>query len=122
MKSKRRRNLVKKAIELSSLCDLETILVVRDKKNRRITLYESSPKSFSLDKAREQLEEIKHKANKESMRWTLIQYTNENYMNIKDESTMSSIKFDMPSIENMSEGRLSCNTSTDNSLQLKRPR
>jgi hypothetical protein len=116
VKSKRRRNLVKKAIELSSLCDLETILVVRDKKNRRITLYESSPKSFSLDKARDQLEEIKQKANKESMRWTLIQYTNENYMNIKDESTMSSIKFDMPSIENMSEGRLSCNTSTNNSL------
>jgi len=42
VKSKRRRNLVKKAIELSSLCDVETILVVRDKKNKRITLYESS--------------------------------------------------------------------------------
>lgn len=59
VKSKRRRNLVKKAIELSNLCDVETILVVRDSKNKRITLYESSPGKFSIDDAKQLLDDIK---------------------------------------------------------------
>jgi len=52
VKSKRRRNLVKKAIELSNMCDVETILVVRDKKNKRVTLYESNGQDFSIDDAK----------------------------------------------------------------------
>ena len=85
VKSKRRRNLVKKAIELSNLCDLETILLIRDKKNRRVTLYESDPQGFSLDQAQEQLEEIKFHVSKEAMRWTIIKYTNDNYLNMKED-------------------------------------
>lgn len=59
VKSKRRRNLVKKAIELSSLCDVETILVVRDKKNKRITTYESCPSEFTIDAAKHLLDSMK---------------------------------------------------------------
>lgn len=52
VKSKRRRNLVKKAIELSNMCNVETIVVVRDQKNKRITLYESNGNEFSIDDAK----------------------------------------------------------------------
>lgn len=120
VKSKRRRNLVKKAIELSSLCDMETILLVRDKKNRRLTLYESHPDSFNIGQAQELLEEIKMKASKDAFKWTVIQYTNENYLNIKDES-VSSLKYETPTMDNLSEGPMSSKTS-ENSLKLKRPR
>ena len=85
VKSKRRRNLVKKAIELSNICDLDTILVVRDKKNRRVTVYESSPDEFSVDEAQQLLEDIKFQVSKKAMKWTIIQYTNENYMNTREE-------------------------------------
>lgn len=88
VKSKRRRNLVKKAIELSNMCDVETILVVRDKKNKRVTLYESTPKEFSLDDAKKLLDMIKLNQEVEDtgLKWTKISYTNENYMNIKEPS------------------------------------
>ena len=40
-KSKRRRNLVKKSIELSELCDLDVVLIIRDIKYHRVTTFES---------------------------------------------------------------------------------
>lgn len=76
---------MKKAIELSNMCDVETILVVRDKKNKRITLYESSPEEFSIDEAKQLLDSIKFQEGEEALKWTKIAYTNENYMNIKEE-------------------------------------
>lgn len=86
---------MKKAIELSNLCDVETILVVRDKKNKRITLYESSANEFSLDDAKELLDSIKFQEGDEALKWTKIAYTNENYMNIKEEPS----HIDMPAVE-----------------------
>jgi len=77
--------LVKKAIELSNLCDVDTILVVRDKKNKRITLYESSPEEFSIDEAKQLLDSIKFEYGEEALKWTKISYANENYTNIKEE-------------------------------------
>lgn len=97
-KSKRRRNLVKKAIELSSLCDLETILVVRDAKNRRVTIYESAPEEFSIDDAKVLLDRIKFQIGSEGTRWTRLSYTNENYMNIKEEP-VSEQHFYSPTVE-----------------------
>lgn len=85
VKSKRRRNLVKKAIELSNLCDVETVLVVRDKKTKRITLYESSADEFTLEDAKKLLDDIKFAQCPEALKWSKISYTNENYMNIKEE-------------------------------------
>ena len=87
--SKRRRNLVKKTIELSNLCDVETILVVRDKKNHRITLYESSPDNFSIDEAKKLLDAIKNMEGEEALKYKKLLYTNENYMNVKEDPAHS---------------------------------
>ena len=41
LKSKRMRNLIKKAIELSQMCDLDISMVVRDREMDKFTLYNS---------------------------------------------------------------------------------
>ena len=41
-KSKRLRNLIKKAIELSRMCDLDISIVIRDKEMGKFTQYGSS--------------------------------------------------------------------------------
>lgn len=103
VKSKRRRNLVKKAIELSNMCDVETIVVVRDKKNKRITLYESNEKEFSIDDAKHLLDSIKIPDSEEALKWTKLSYTNENYMNIKEDQTQA----DLPSVQQLDESKSS---------------
>ena len=37
LKSKRLRNLIKKAIELSQMCDLDISIVIRDQEMKRVT-------------------------------------------------------------------------------------
>ena len=49
VKSKRRRNLFKKAMELRSMCGLELLLVVKDAESNKTHVYNSSEKCFSAD-------------------------------------------------------------------------
>lgn len=117
VKSKRRRNLVKKAIELSNMCNVETIVVVRDQKNKRITLYESNGKEFSIDDAKLLFDCIKIPDSDEALKWTKISYTNENYMNVKEDQTQA----DLPSSAAKSEEHQSMKFETE-SLLAKSPK
>lgn len=63
-KSKRRRNLVKKSIELSELCDVDVFLMIRDRKYQRVTTFESGGTDdgkdrFDIDMALQLLQELK---------------------------------------------------------------
>ena len=40
-KSKRRRNLIKKAMELSIKCEVDVFLIIRDSVQKKVTTYES---------------------------------------------------------------------------------
>ena len=77
-KSKRRRNLVKKCIELSQMCNVETLLVVRDCNTKRVTVYESGPEQarFTLQDA---YDHVRNMLNNELSGWSSIRYTDENY-------------------------------------------
>lgn len=83
------------------MCDVDTILVVRDKRNKRITLYESSPEEFSIEEAKQLLDSIKFQESEEALKWTKISYTNENYLNIKEESNNTPVE--MPVVEQLDD-------------------
>lgn len=58
LKSKRLRNLMKKGIELSQMCDLDIVIVIRDREMEKITQYCSGPDDqlFSIEEAQRVLE------------------------------------------------------------------
>ena len=61
LKSKRMRNLIKKAIELSQMCDLDISMVVRDREMEKFTMYHSGTKQkgmFTHEKAMEDLQKL----------------------------------------------------------------
>lgn len=68
---KRRSNLIKKAAELSSLHELDTIVLIRDRKNQNITLFESDVNDFSIEVAVEQLNQIRFKVSREAKKWSI---------------------------------------------------
>ena len=47
IKSKRRRNLLKKAIEIKRMCDLQMFIVLWDPEFDKTFVYNSSPKDFT---------------------------------------------------------------------------
>ena len=49
IKSMRRRNMFKKAIELHAMCDLDILIVTRDKELNRLMVYNSSPGAYFDD-------------------------------------------------------------------------
>lgn len=51
VKSKRRRNLIKKAIELRNLCGLEVLILMKDSEFNKLTVYNSSTENFSMEMA-----------------------------------------------------------------------
>ena len=55
IKSKRKKNLFKKAIELRRLCDLDMLIVIRDKEYNKIQVYNSSPSTFCQSKVKKLL-------------------------------------------------------------------
>ena len=62
-KSKRKRNLVKKAIELSQMCEVEVLLLVKDNSYNRVTIYESGATQadrFTVDKAFQHIKNIEN--------------------------------------------------------------
>lgn len=61
VKSKRKRYLFKKAIELSQMCDLQIVIVVKDQIFDRITTYCSGKLKENIFSAEEALELIKTK-------------------------------------------------------------
>ena len=49
VKSKRRKNLIKKAIELRRMIGLEVLIVIRDNEFNKVQVYNSSEDNFSPD-------------------------------------------------------------------------
>ena len=60
IKSKRRKCLLKKAIELRYMCDLEVLVIIKDKEFKRITIYNSSDQSFHPTQVKELAKPIDH--------------------------------------------------------------
>ena len=63
LKSKRKRNLIKKAIELSKMLDMDMLMVFKDHDTGKVSQYTSGDKKtgrYTLDKAVKDMEE--HKA------------------------------------------------------------
>ena len=58
LKSKRLRNLIKKAIELSQMCDLDISLVMRDREMNKVTQYCSGFPEDTLFNAEEAVKAI----------------------------------------------------------------
>ena len=59
LKSKRKRNLIKKGIELSKMLDMELMVVFKCKDTGKVTVYSSgeTPENlFSIDKAAKEIE------------------------------------------------------------------
>lgn len=79
-KSKRLRNLIKKAIELSQMCDLDISIVIRDREMGKFTQYGSNSEEtgdvFTHEKA---LAELKSHA---TLTKNLKVYTNEDYQKL----------------------------------------
>lgn len=45
-KSKRRKNIMKKAIELRRMCGVEVLIIIKDKEYRKVSIYNSSDQVF----------------------------------------------------------------------------
>ena len=77
-KNNRRRCLVKKAIELAERCDVDVLVVVRDQKCLKYTIYESgSPgDQFTLEEASEHLKQAQRA---EDANWQIMRFANQNY-------------------------------------------
>ena len=62
LKSKRKKTLIKKAIEISQLCQVEILLVIADKEMNKMIEYNSGTKKqglFTIDKAFKGFNEVK---------------------------------------------------------------
>ena len=49
IKSKRRKNVIKKAMELQSMCGLDLLIVIKDTEYDKIQIYNSSPEIFKTE-------------------------------------------------------------------------
>lgn len=69
---------MKKAIELSQLCEVDVLLVVRDNYCKKVTIYESGPEGdrFTIEKAQHHITQVQQELIKG---WEIIQYTDDNY-------------------------------------------
>ena len=64
LKSKRKRNIIKKAIELSHMCNMDILILIRDREMDKIFQYSSGQAEdvetlFTVDKAIEHYERLK---------------------------------------------------------------
>lgn len=81
-KSKRRRNLVKKAMELSIKCELDVFLVIRDQIQKKVTTYESDcidGSRFTKEMAFKFL--LEQEDDPVKLEWQETNFTNESYYN-----------------------------------------
>ena len=81
-KSKRRRNLIKKAMELSIKCEVDVFLIIRDQIQKKVTTYESDMaggQRFTADSAFDFYRDIE--AHKVDQHWQETLFTNESYQN-----------------------------------------
>lgn len=65
LKSKRKRTLIRKAIEVSEMCDLDVLIIIRDREMNKVMQYNSSPVNgckkddvFTIDSAIRALKEV----------------------------------------------------------------
>lgn len=81
-KSKRKRNLVKKSIELSLMCDVDVLLIVRDKLQKKITVYESGEVGhrFTVEEASRHFEKVVQGSTEAIDGWKRLTYNNESYI------------------------------------------
>ena len=49
IKCKRRKNLLKKAMELGELCDQQILLIIKDTEFNKFTVYNSLPDCFPIE-------------------------------------------------------------------------
>ena len=67
LKCKRKRNLIKKAIELTNMLDMDIVMVMRDRDTGKLTKYTSGNMikgHFTLQKALEAIEALNDAGNK----------------------------------------------------------
>ena len=67
LKSKRKKTLIKKAIEISQMCQIDVLLVINDAEMSKMIEYNSGSKEtgyFSLDRAQSCFDEVKQKSKK----------------------------------------------------------
>ena len=66
------------------MCDVDVLLIVRDRSQCRTTVYESGQANdyFTVEDAFQHISEVK---NDKSIGWKMVKYTNENYG--EDEAT-----------------------------------
>ena len=67
LKSKRKKTLIKKAIEISQMCQIDVLLVINDAEMSKMIEYNSGSKAtgyFSLDRAQRCFDEVKQKSKK----------------------------------------------------------
>ena len=80
LKSKRKRNIVKKAIELSKMLDMDMLVVFKDKDTGKITQYTSGCKDgdlFTIEKAMEEINAWRYKGR------TIKLYDDNDYSKLK---------------------------------------
>lgn len=79
-KSKRRRNLIKKAMELSIKCEVDVFLIIRDQVQKKVTTYESDSVDgtrFTADHALSFFKELENY--QVEFNWQKTAFTNESY-------------------------------------------
>lgn len=80
LKSKRLRNLIKKAIELSQMCDLDISMVLRDREMNKVTQYCSGTPEDGLFNAEEAVTALE---NQKSLDKAIKKYTDNDYKILK---------------------------------------
>ena len=82
LKSKRTRTLIRKAIEVSQMCDLDIHIVLRDREFNKVVEYNSinaDGQTFSIEAAKKLIEQFTQIASKKYFRV----YTDADYENLK---------------------------------------
>jgi len=96
---KRKKGLIKKALELSRLCDIEVFLVIVDAKKRlSITSTKTSPKQF-IDQYLIHLSPLNIKEEYKEEDYTKFTKNYNNEQNEKSEKTISDVEFEEENLE-----------------------
>ena len=83
IKSKRRRNLIKKVIELKRMCGQEILLFINDKEFDKMYIYNSSPETFNAMRVNQILNSSDSKPNNKTHS-KFQTYIDENYTQLKN--------------------------------------